>query len=249
MKALAVAAGRTTVALGQNLGFGPGSNRGLDEVDEPVVALLNPDVELVDDSLAALAAEALRRDRRERLLAPLVLNADGTRQDTAHPRPGSAAELARAVLPPRLVPGSALAPWKAHRPRPVGWAVGCALVAQAATLRRLGPFDERRFLYGEDLDLGLRAAAIGVPTWFWPSARVIHHRAHATARAFGGEPFELLARARREVTAERLGPRRARLDDAAQAATFGSRIIAKRLLGRPAERERRQLAALHSTRR
>ena len=51
-------------------------------------------------------------------------------------------------------------------------------------------------MYGEDLELGLRAARAGVPTWFWPAARVIHHGAHATAAAYGGEPFEVLARAR-----------------------------------------------------
>jgi hypothetical protein len=46
------------------------------------------------------------------------------------------------------------------------------------------------------------------------------------------------------VVARRLGPRRARLDDVAQAATFGSRIALKRALGRTAERERRQLEAV-----
>jgi len=81
----------------------------------------------------------------------------------------------------------------------VGWAVGCAVVARTDTLRRLGPFDERIFLYGEDLDLGLRADAAGVQTWFWPSARVIHAGAHSSARAFGGEPFELPTTSRRAL--------------------------------------------------
>jgi hypothetical protein len=49
--------------------------------------------------------------------------------------------------------------------------------------------------------------------------------------------------------ARRLGQRRARLDDAAQAATFASRIVSKRLLGRSALRERRQLEALRRVRR
>ena len=86
------------------------------------------------------------------------------------------------------------------------------------------------------------------PTWFWPDARVVHHRAHTTARTFGGEPFERLAEARREVIARRLGTRRAGLDDAAQAVTFLSRIAAKRLLGRPSRRELRQLEALRRAR-
>ncbi len=237
----------TVVALAENAGFGRASNRGIAKVGQPVSVLLNPDVELLDDSLLRLAEEALRRDRPERLLAPLVLSPDGTRQDSAHPLPGTAADLVNALIPPAALPGPAgtcLAPWRSRGPRRIGWAVGCAVLARTETLRRLGPFDEGIFMFGEDLDLGLRAAQAGVPTWFWPDARVLHHGAHSTAPAFGGEPFELLARARHEVVGRRLGARRARLDDLAQSLTFHSRIGLKGLLGRDTARERRQLAAL-----
>jgi GT2 family glycosyltransferase len=241
-----------TVALEQNVGFGRGCNRAIEEIREPVTVLVNPDIELLDGSLAELAEEAIRPERPERLLAPLVLSPDGSRQDTAHPVPASAADLGRALAPQRLLPGRAgvaLAPWRARRPRRVGWAVGCALAARTETLRRLGPFDEQIFLFYEDLDLGLRAAAAGVETWFWPAARVLHHRAHSTGPAFAGEPFELLARTRREVVERRLGRRRARLDDAVQAITFAGRLAAKRALGGSAVRERRQLQALLRARR
>ena len=244
--------GVTALDAGANLGFGRACNRGLAAVHTPLTALLNPDVELIDDSLLALAAEAWRPGAGPRLLAPLVLNPDGTRQDTAHPVPASAADLIRAIIPPGLVPspaGVALAPWRARRPQRVGWAVGCALVARTATLRELGPFHPSIFMYGEDLELGLRARRSGVETWFWPAARVVHHGAHASRAAFGGEPFARLAAARHHAVAGALGSRRARVDDRAQAVTFASRLALKRALGRPAERERRQLEAVRSLRR
>jgi GT2 family glycosyltransferase/glycosyltransferase involved in cell wall biosynthesis len=244
--------GVRVVALTGNAGFGTASNRGVEQARTPVTALLNPDVELVDDSLLELAGEALRGGGAPRLLAPLVLSGDGRRQDTAHPAPGSVADLIRAVVPPAAVPGAggvALAPWRARHPRRVGWAVGCALVAPTSTLRALGPFDESIFLYGEDLELGLRGARHGVETWLWPSARVVHHRAHAMVHAFGGEPFELLARGRHDAVAHTYGRRRAVLDDLAQLVTFGSRIVLKRALGRPSARERRQLHALRALQR
>lgn len=240
------------IALEQNVGFARACNLGVRTVSEPVVALLNPDVELLDGSLARLAQEAVRSEQPERLLAPLVLDPDGSRQDSVHPRPLSLPALASTVIPPAAVPRrlrTALAPWNASSPRPVGWAVGCALVARTETLLRLGPFDERFFLYGEDLDLGLRAAASGTLTWFWPSTRVIHRRAHASRQEFGGEPYELLARARHDALSRRLGPGRARLDDAAQELTFVSRIALRRLLGRDPWRQRRQREAVRRTRR
>jgi N-acetylglucosaminyl-diphospho-decaprenol L-rhamnosyltransferase len=226
-----------------NVGFGAACNRALAQVGTPVTALLNPDVELVDDSLLELASEALAR---ERLLAPRVLNPDGSLQESAHPVPGSLVDLLRALVPPAIVPGAVLAPWRSRRPRRVGWAVGAALVARTATLRALGPFDERIFLYGEDMDLGLRAARRGIETWLWPAVRVIHRGGHSIEAAHGGEPFELRARARHEALTLALGPRRAALDDRMQALTFRSRRTLKRALGRPAERERRQLEAVRA---
>jgi N-acetylglucosaminyl-diphospho-decaprenol L-rhamnosyltransferase len=237
------------IELGRNVGFGVASNRGLAEVEAEVTGLVNPDVELIDSSLLELAVEA---GRHERLLAPRVIGTDGAVQDSVHPAPGSLPELLRSVIPFTLLPARItlpLAPWRSRVPRRVGWAVGCALVARTDTLRRLGPFDERLFLYGEDLELALRATDAGIATCFWPSARVVHHRAHATSAAFGGEPFELLVRGRRDALALRRSSRAVILDDVAQALSFTVRIGAKRLLGRSATRERRQLAALRAVRR
>ena len=236
--------------LGENAGFGRGVNAGLALVGRPVTALVNPDVELLDSSLAALAREAMRGP--ERLLVPLVLRPDGEREDNAQREPGDAPLLAHALVPGALMPprlAAVVEPWRARGPRRAGWPVASCLVARTETLRGLGPFDERVFMYAEDLDLGLRAADAGVETWFWPGARVRHSGAHASGPAFGGEPLDLLASRRRAVVRERRGPARARRDDLLQFLTFADRLVLKRLSGRDAGRERRQLAALMRARR
>lgn len=248
---LARKAGATVIELDENVGYGRASNAGVAAVDEPVTVLVNPDVELVDGSLARLAAE-LRSPGPERVLAPLVLRPDGSRQDSAQAEPGSPAALAIALVPPAAMPPPlrrAACPWTDGEPRRVGWAVGCCLAARTETLRRLGPFADDIFLYGEDLDLGLRANDAGVETWFSPDARVVHHRAHSSERAFGGEAFDLLARQRREVVRRRRGRLRGALDDLLQGLTFADRIALKALSGRDTARERRQLAALRHARR
>jgi N-acetylglucosaminyl-diphospho-decaprenol L-rhamnosyltransferase len=242
--------GRSTVIdLGENVGYGRGTNAGVRAVEEPIAVVANPDVELFDSSLATLARDA--RTGPERILAPLVVQPDGAREPSAHPEPASAGEALAAALPPMALPPKARArarPSEADDPRPVAWAAGCCLVARTETLRALGPFDERAFLYGEDMDLGLRAADAGIPTVFRPDARIVHHRAHSTEREFGGEAFDLLARRRAEVVKERRGPTRARLDTALQALTFATRIAGKAVLRRPTTRERAQLRALRRVR-
>ena len=143
----------------------------------------------------------------------------------------------RAVLPTRALPQ----PHRARRPRRVGWAIAACLAAPTALLRRLGPFDPEAFLFYEDMDLCLRAHAAGVPTVLHPEVVVRHLGGRSTARAFGGEAFDLQARRRREVVGARLGPRALRIDDGAQALTFGLRAAVGRERGR-------NLAALRALR-
>jgi GT2 family glycosyltransferase/glycosyltransferase involved in cell wall biosynthesis len=235
------------IELGENVGYGRAANAGVAAADTRACAVVNPDVEVIDDSLAALAAEATRRGAPDRLLAPLVLRPDGTRQDTVHGEPVSAAAVVNAAFPPAALPGALrrhLEPWCTDEPRRVAWAVGCCLLARTETLSWLGPFSERIFLYGEDLELGLRARDAGIETWWWPAARVIHAGANASRHAFGKEPFDLLATQRQAVVAERRGARTARWDARLQLITLIDRIALKTLLRRATARERQQLAAL-----
>jgi GT2 family glycosyltransferase/glycosyltransferase involved in cell wall biosynthesis len=249
--ARAAAPRATVVELGDNVGFGRASNAGVARVEEPVCVLINPDAELVDGSLAALAADLLTPGAPEQILAPLVASPDGTRQDTGQLDPASPLLWVKALIPPAVLPQPLRAmvdPWHSQRSRRVGWAVGACLVAPTETLRRLGPFDERIFMFAEDLDLGLRAGDAGVETIFRPDARVVHLDAHSTGPAFGGEPFELLARQRRAVIGERRGEEAALRDDQIWRVTYLNRILLKTLTGRSTERERLQLEALRRVR-
>jgi len=243
---VARAAGAHVLELADNVGFGRAVNAALAEVGEPVCVLVNPDVELVDASLAALA-RAAGGGGPERILAPVLLRSDGHREASAHPAPLSPAALALALAPARLLPGALrdrIEPFRSDRPRRVAWAVGACLAARTSTFRRLGPFDPAIFLYGEDLDLGLRAAQAGVPTVLWPGARVLHTGGTSSRRAFGGEPVDRLVEARRRVLIQHRGALAARADLAVQALTFADRALLKRLLSRPATRERAYLRAL-----
>ena len=232
--ALARAAGAEVIVLDGNQGFGAASNAGVAAARHAATVLLNPDCELLDSGLSELAGRAAGC---EALLVPRLIEADGALQRSAHPLPGGPMALVRAVLPTRVLPQ----PYRARRPRRVGWAIAACLAAPTAVLRRLGPFDPGAFLFYEDMDLCLRAHAAGVPTVLRPEVVVRHLGGRSTARQFGGEAFDLQARRRREVVGSRLGPRALRYDDGAQALTFGLRAAVGRERGR-------NLAALRALR-
>ena len=207
---LARRAGAEVLVLDGNRGFGAATNAGVQRARHEVTVLLNPDCELLDRGLAALAARAAATDA---LLVPRLLDPDGATQRSAHPLPGRPIALLRAALPTRVLPK----PHRARRSREVGWAIAACLAARTALLRRLGPFDPGAFLFYEDLDLCLRARAAGVSTVLHPDVRLRHLGGASTARAFGAEPFTLQARRRREVVGARLGRSALLVDDAAQA--------------------------------
>jgi N-acetylglucosaminyl-diphospho-decaprenol L-rhamnosyltransferase len=244
----AAAWGAEVVPLPANPGFGAANNAGAARARHPVTVLLNPDCELLDDSLARLAAAAA--DHPGALHAPRLLNADGSLQRSAHPLPGTVGALAGALVHGPALPAplrDRLEPYRAQRPRTVGWAIAACLAAETDVLRGLGPFDPAAHLFAEDMELCLRARAAGLPTVLHPELRVRHTGGHATQRA--GEPFAVLARRRREVVGATRGPRALALDDLAQALTFATRAAAHGLTGGDARRPWRQLRALAGARR
>jgi N-acetylglucosaminyl-diphospho-decaprenol L-rhamnosyltransferase len=240
---LAREAGAEVLELGANPGFGAACNAGVARARHPVTVLLNPDCELLE-GLDGLVRAAARRDA---LFVPRLVGRDGAPERSAHPLPGTLGALLGAPLHPPAAPAALrerLEPWRAQRPRPVGWAVAASLAARTELLQRLGPFDARQFLFYEDMDLCLRARAAGVPTIFDPRVRVRHLGGHATRPAYDGEPFGLLAARRREVVASNRGRAAAHLDDAAQLVTFATRTIGHRLAGGDWRRPRAQLRAV-----
>jgi GT2 family glycosyltransferase len=216
----------TVIELDHNPGFGAANNVGVEHAASDVTALLNPDVELLDDGLERLADRARTTDA---LLAPRLLNDDGTTQDSAHPEPGTTREVLRALNPPPL----SRPPWRADRETVVGWATGAALVAKTTELRRLGPFDPTAFLWYEDMDLCLRAGRVELH----PDIALRHSGGHSTT-----EDFEERARRRREVVLQRRGASAQRRDDLAQAITFARAAAVK-------PRARAQLRALRRAKR
>jgi GT2 family glycosyltransferase len=247
--ALAAGRGARVVELERNLGFGAACNAGLAVVDAAVTALVNPDVELLDAGLAELA----RRAEGERaLLAPRLLNADGTVQDSAHPPPGRADDLVPALVPRPLLPPPLrrrYEPWRSERRTRVGWAIAACLVARTDLLRSLGPFDAGAFLFYEDMELCLAAARMGVPTVLHPDIALRHAGGTATRRALSPDEDLLLRASRRRQAVASEGALRLAMDDLAQAATFATRAAARALTRRGGARERAQLRALRAARR
>lgn len=238
------------IALDRNLGFGVASNHGVELAGEAVTVMLNPDTELLDDSLGALAAASARRAA---LLGPRVLNRDGTIQPSASGPEVGVWPWVRAIVPGRLQPASLLArtePYRLEHPVAVSWLTGACVAGPTAVLRRLGPFDPELHMYGEDVDLGLRAAAAGVGSWFDPGARIVHHGQGSSTLVYGSRegwrPTGTLNW--RAAVRRAYGPRREWMGWRALRLNLRLRLIAKTLLGRADDRDRAAVQAVLAAR-
>jgi N-acetylglucosaminyl-diphospho-decaprenol L-rhamnosyltransferase len=150
--------------LGTNLGFGPGLNRGVAaRPDADPVILLNDDATPAADFVAALLE---RRGVAESVAGVMVQEADPGRIDSA----GVIAD--RTVMGFDYLHGEPVAV-AAAAPDPLGPTGGAALYSRAA-FDAVGGFDERMFLYYEDLDLALRLAAAGGRCSLAADARAVH---------------------------------------------------------------------------
>ncbi len=230
--------------LDSNHGFGAACNRGISLSEAEAIVLLNPDTELIDNRLPNLAAFALER---RCIAGPRLLNPDRSIQPSASGPPVGAWPWLGALLPGRLQPRVARArtePWRLDTRVEVSWLSGACLAAPREVLQHLGPFDPTIHLYAEDMDLGLRAAAAGVESWFCPElAQVVHRRRSSSSRRWQDGPEEAMAVNRRRVLRKAFGATAERRAWRAQRMNLWLRASAKRALRRDAEAESRALAA------
>jgi N-acetylglucosaminyl-diphospho-decaprenol L-rhamnosyltransferase len=178
---------------GANLGYGTAVNRAvaqLDDDDWMIVA--NPDVQWGPGSIDALLAAAVRWPRAG-ALGPLVRDPDGSVYPSARHLPSLVRGSMHAVLGPFWKRNPWTTAYRQERfeptERPVGWLSGSCLLVRRSAFSQIGGFDERYFMYMEDVDLGDRLGKAGWLSVYVPSAEVLHHKGHST----GHDPASHLA--------------------------------------------------------
>ncbi len=239
------------VGLDENVGFGAANNVGVGEATGDATVLLNPDTELLDDGLGRLAAVALELGG---LVGPRVLNADGSIQPSASGPEVGVWPWVRALVPAAVQPAAVRArtePYRLEHRVGVTWLRGACVAGPTDVLARLGPFDPALHMFGEDIDLGLRAAAGGVRSWFDPEAcRIVHHGQGSTTLAYGSrEAWRATGTLNWRAALRRAyGPRRETLAWIALRTNLRLRLLAKTVLRRATERDRAAVHAVLSAR-
>jgi hypothetical protein len=240
------------VECAENRGFGAGANKGIAALESRYVLLLNPDAWPLAGAVERLVSVA-ERNPRVGVVAPRLLNPDGTPQQSVFGYPTRPALLASWAAFPRLV-GAAARSWRRVRRiveragskgRALGeceavigddFPVGAALLIRRDAFDEAGGFDESFFMYSEETDLCRRLRDLGWDVFFCPSATFVHVGAAATSQSKGAMYREQLRSYLRYIAKHR-GATQADRARALLAGTLRLRAFALRRDSRSRDRE------------
>jgi N-acetylglucosaminyl-diphospho-decaprenol L-rhamnosyltransferase len=169
----------SVLETGANLGFARGSNLGWRSGSAPFVLFLNPDAAIDPESIARLRRTLSSRDSIG-AVGPRIVGDDGHLHHSQRRFARLRSTYAQALFLHRVLPWwqwtdevvRDVAAYEAARA--VEWLSGASLMVRRSTLEQLGGFDERFFLYCEDMDLCFGVHRLGLEVRFDPGATAIH---------------------------------------------------------------------------
>jgi N-acetylglucosaminyl-diphospho-decaprenol L-rhamnosyltransferase len=162
---------------GSNRGFAAAANQGILATGAPFVFLLNPDAEVMAGTFGGFLKVA-RDHPRAGAIGPMVRDPDGSIYPSARKVPTVAEGLGHALLGPfranRFSKAYTMADWDRRSERRVEWVSGSCMLLRREALAEVGVFDERFYMYVEDVDLCTRLRLGGWEVWYTPELEVLH---------------------------------------------------------------------------
>ena len=163
-----------------NVGFARACNQAAAATSTQFVLLLNPDAVMFPGCVAALLDLARRRPWGGLFGGRAYTAAGDVDPMSCWGRPTLwssfcfATGLSTAFANSERFNPEGIGSWPRDTERPVDIVSGVLLLADRGAWERLGGFDERFFMYGEDFDLGIRAIAAGYEPVITPDAGIRH---------------------------------------------------------------------------
>ncbi len=218
-----------------NLGFARAANRGLREARGRYVLFLNPDAIVSDEAIAAaLATLELRPE------VGLVGVAQRDGQGRVLPTVEPFFSLAALRRPSHQRVSAPEGPGPVN----IDWCHGAFLLGRRDELLALGGYDERYFLYAEDMDLCFRVHESGKSVVYLPQVSILHEGNAAGAELLGERRAAAIFASQLAFHRHRHGAAATLLLRALAAAAFGARAAAYRLSGSPLAERYAALAAV-----
>jgi N-acetylglucosaminyl-diphospho-decaprenol L-rhamnosyltransferase len=180
-----------------NVGFAAACNQGAVASAADYLLFLNPDTRLFGDTLATVA-DFMEHERASDIgiCGAQLVDGDGRPAISCARFPSLRILFGKmtglhAVLP-RLFPSHHLTAAETSESRIVDQVIGAFYFVRRGLFSRLGGFDERYFLYFEEVDFALRARQQGARSYFLKQTRVLHAANVSSSQARGPRLYHSL---------------------------------------------------------
>ena len=163
-----------------NLGFGAAHNMAYNYSSGDYFFILNPDSQIPESDTIKSMAKFMDENIDIGILGPKISNPDGSMQFSARTFPRIMAGLFRETILGKWFPENSyvknylMTGWNHDTIRDVDWLSGCALMIRSEMVEQTGLFDERYFMYVEDMDLCRQAHIAGWRVVYYPMKTIIH---------------------------------------------------------------------------
>jgi hypothetical protein len=167
----------TLIRTGANLGFAKACNIGAKLAKAKYLLFLNPDTALHDGALAAAINWMEDSNHADTGICGVqLLDESGNVARSCARFPTPANFLARAIGLTRFAPrsGHAMAEWDHMQSTQVAHVIGAFYLLRRSVFEELQGFDERFFLYLEDLDFSYRAHLAGWRSMYLANIQAFH---------------------------------------------------------------------------
>jgi GT2 family glycosyltransferase len=185
----------SVIRNGENRGFGAACNQGAAGSDADFLLFLNPDTRLMAGALERPAAFLAASENTNVGIVGIqlvdetgVVARNTARMPTAWSMAGASLGLDR--LMPSIFPPHFASAWGHDDTRAVDQVMGAFMLMRRTLFAALGGFDERFFVYFEDLDLAARARARGFASVYLATAQAFHRGQGTTASAIDKRTYQ-----------------------------------------------------------
>lgn len=156
-------------------GFGENHNHAFNRSNGQYFCVMNPDIHLNNNPFGAMLL--LFSDPTVGMVAPCVLGTDGSAEDSARHFP-TITKILKKIFTKNWSSDYVLQ----DKPIDVDWAAGMFMLFPRNVFSQVNGFNQRYFLYYEDVDICARLHLAGLRVLVCPSARVVHHAQHSSHR-------------------------------------------------------------------
>lgn len=173
----------------KNVGFAKSINPAIKKAKFDFILIINADIIIRSEKCLLSLIKYFKAHKDTGLIAPKLLNIDGSFQQSFFREPGILSILARRTLFKNTFLGKKALNYYEYKnynfkkPLEVDWLMGSCLLTKKQYLKKVGYFDERYFLYFEDVDLARKIRKIlKLKVIFYPYCSFLHYHIRASLK-------------------------------------------------------------------